>query len=526
MKKKKNFKLNDLYKVLKKHDVEILKHYNDDSIPDNDYFFYGINNDIISNSLNILTNYLSGNIESAGVDLSCRHIIEALVILHMDACGDISELQKRIYRYSYAYVDLDNYHEIMKDNLDEKTNEVLAIVYKAKEIATEAMTKHFCCTEKNLRNRKISIDDPCFYLKKSLNDDIRFSKLLEKYPVRNESSLRMYEFFSLFIHPRCEMDYILEENIMKVRENYIDNILDIVFEYLKACNLLSFEKDLPDFDHDFFYNPLLVNNVNNVKEMEYLIHVIKDQICDLPDGYDAFTWQFLERVRYLTLDMMTSLSLGYKEHVIACFKSFIEEYSVFYAVGSVNTKEEFDFLKKAYWLSSRVQLDLHLQELGVEKSLIDENEIKDLYNKYYKERYNPYGGYDKFIKEFKINSLYFLSDDKKSYNKYVKTLITDVFEDNDFASKDVMALYRFSKDMSHASGYCFNATDSLINVSSQKAIYYAYYFIKHFVINAAITLKEHNIDTNIKTIIGFLDSLLIVHYDEINRLLENQGNLK
>ena len=74
-----------LYKVLKKHDIEILKHFCDEKLSDNDYFIYGINNDIISNALNIVTNYLSGNIESAGVDVSCRIIIEAMVILLMDA---------------------------------------------------------------------------------------------------------------------------------------------------------------------------------------------------------------------------------------------------------------------------------------------------------------------------------------------------------------------------------------------------------------------------------------------------------
>lgn len=56
----KQYDINNLYKVLRRHDVEILKHYNCGEISDNDYFFYGINSDIVSNSLNILTNYLSG----------------------------------------------------------------------------------------------------------------------------------------------------------------------------------------------------------------------------------------------------------------------------------------------------------------------------------------------------------------------------------------------------------------------------------------------------------------------------------
>ena len=53
------YDINALYKVLKKHDVEILKYYNDDTVSDKDYFFYGINSDIISSCLNVLTNYLS-----------------------------------------------------------------------------------------------------------------------------------------------------------------------------------------------------------------------------------------------------------------------------------------------------------------------------------------------------------------------------------------------------------------------------------------------------------------------------------
>lgn len=73
----KQYDMNNLYKVLRRYDVEILKHYNCEEKSDDDYFFYGISSDIISNALNILTNYLSGNIESAGVDLSTRTILEA-----------------------------------------------------------------------------------------------------------------------------------------------------------------------------------------------------------------------------------------------------------------------------------------------------------------------------------------------------------------------------------------------------------------------------------------------------------------
>ena len=44
---------------------------------------------------------------------------------------------------------------------------------------------------------------------------------------------------------------------------------------LQTSDLLWYDDDSLDFDHEFFYNPLLVNNVTNVKGFEYLIHLIR-----------------------------------------------------------------------------------------------------------------------------------------------------------------------------------------------------------------------------------------------------------
>ena len=521
----KQYDINNLYKVLRKHDIEILKHYNCDEVSDNEYFFYGINSDIISNALNILTNYLSGNIESAGVDLSARVILEAMVILKMDGSGDISETQKKIYRYLYAYVDSDNFHSVMKDSLEEYEQDNLKKIEGDKEKAKQAMLQHFGCSERDLKNRKISIDDPCFYLKTNLHDDIRFSKLLEKYPLGDGSEIQAYEFFSMFIHPRCEMNPEIQEGLVSVKKMYVDQVLNYVFEYLKVCNLLEYDENALDFNQEFFYNSFLANNVHNIKEMEKLIHIIKNQVCNLPSGYDTFSWQFLERVRYLVLDMMTSLSLGYKEHVIACFKSFVEEYSIFYAIGSVETQEDFDCIKKAYWITSRIQLDDHFQKLGSIDTATPEEEIKDIYENYYKEKYKM-NNYQSFYWELRRNSLFFLAKEKKSFNKYVRTLIEDVFVNDEKVSKDVMTLYRISKDMAHASGYNFNATAGMVDVYAQKVLLYTYKLIIHFVLSASETLAEHNIKTNVSNIIAFLQMLSSVHTEAIEKLFKEHINIK
>lgn len=523
-KKLEQYDINNLYKVLRRLDVEILKHYNCDEISDSDYFFYGINSDIISNSLNILTNYLSGNIESAGVDISARSILEAMVILKMNGSGAISDNQKKIYRYQYAYVDDDNFHSIMKDMPEGFEHENITRLKADKEKAKQAMLEHFGCAERDLKDRKISIDDPCFYLKQKLRDDIRFAKLMEKYPLGDGSEIESYEFFSMFIHPRCEMNYEVEESIMKIRKTYIDQVLNYVFDYLKACDLLTYDDTALDFDHEFFYNPLLVNNVNNVKGFEYLIHLIKMQLCFNGNLEDVFAWQFLEKVRYLVIDMMVSLSMGYKEHVIACFKSFVEEYSVFFAIGSVETQKDFEYIKKAYWITSRTQLDAHFQELGIKGASVQEEDVKDIYENYYKEKYKM-PKYENFYYEIRKNSLFFLGKEKKSYNKYVRELIEDVFSTTEARSKDAMTLYRISKDMSHASGYNFNATTGIVDTSAQKVLIYTYQFLLHFILNASLTLEETGIKTEVKQLLDAIKNLQSIHFEALEKIIEKNMKL-
>lgn len=53
------FTLDDLYITLRKHDKDILAHFNDDKLSDYDYLFYAIFSDIVSNALSIVANILS-----------------------------------------------------------------------------------------------------------------------------------------------------------------------------------------------------------------------------------------------------------------------------------------------------------------------------------------------------------------------------------------------------------------------------------------------------------------------------------
>ena len=521
MEETKYLKLNNLYKSLKQLDLDILAKFNCAEITDEDYFLYGIQNDIVSNTLNILVNYLTGNIESAGVDNSCRIILEALTICAMNDCGDIATIQKSIYRYSYAYVDLANFKLITtKEQLqEERFNGIRADRNKC----ANYIKKHFGCEYEDILKQENGSDDPCFYLKKNLKDRVVFAKLIDKYFPNDKSVGQLYEFFSLMVHPRCELDMEAEKATMEAHQHFVDDVLNLVVNFLSDSNLLPKSNNGNDFNIDFFYNPLLANNVHNIKEMEFAFNLSIRSLCNLPEGFDWFSWFFLEKSKYLVLDMMTSLSLGYTEHVIASFKPFIELFSIFYSINTQENMTEFEYLKRSYWISSRIQINEHLKKCNISASNRNYmEELQSLYDDYYATRYNV-STFSKFYDKYLHNSLYFLDNSKKSFSKFVREAIEGIAID-ELQSKELMTLYKISKDMAHASGYSFNATIDFVRVTSHRVIYATLFVIYQFLLNAIATLKEHNINVDLSAILYALKLHLQIQDDAISKIYEEHNS--
>lgn len=523
MEQEKFEKLNNLYKSLKRLDLDILSKFNCAEITDEDYFFYGIHNEIVSNALNILVNYLTGNIESAGVDNSCRMILEAIIILAMNEQGDIETVQKSIYRYSYAYVDIENFKLVTTKEQFQEDN--FKAIKNDRNKCAKYIKKHFGCDYEDIQKQDSGVDDPCFYLKKNIKDKVVFAKLIKKYFPTDSAIGNLYEFFSIMVHPRCEMYPDAEKATMETHQFFVDNILDIVANYLIDNKMLPSTENESDFNSDFFYNPLLANNVHNIRDMETTFHFAMKALCPLPDGYDWFTWFFLEKSKYLVLDMMTSLSLGYTEHVVATFKPFIELFSIFYKINTVEDLTEFGYLKESYWISSRIQINEHLKNCGLSASNRDYRaNLQALYDNYYSERYKV-ESFSKFYDKYLHNSLYFLDNSKKSFNKFVREAIEGITVDEE-QGKDFMTLYKISKDMSHASGYSFNATIDLVRVVSHKVLYTTLYIIRELMMRGLETVKEQDKISTLQLIIESLNIHFQIQVDAVDSIFKkhNDGN--
>ena len=87
-----------------------------------------------------------------------------MTILAMNASGDISDIQKSIYRYSYAYVDLENFKLVTtKEQFQEdRFNAIKADRNKC----AKYIKKYFGCEYEDIQKQDSGVDDPCFYLKK------------------------------------------------------------------------------------------------------------------------------------------------------------------------------------------------------------------------------------------------------------------------------------------------------------------------------------------------------------------------
>ena len=502
-KQRNNYNLDDLYKVLRKLDMDILSKFGDVNISDEDYFLLGIRSDITYNSVVLLINLFSNNIGSPGVDSCCRAILEALVILKMNELGKISLSQKRIYRYLYTYVDYDNYKKQLNENKELINDERLELFRQDKEKAKEVICEYFNCKEKDIK--KAFVDDPCFYLKTNLNDDIRFSKLIKLYSICKKDTY-LYDFFSVFLHPRCEMDINFENKVNEEKEKHIGTVLDLIYEYLQKSNLYNIDKETNSFEQDIEREELVPNFLNLVG-FNSLMRSVKEKICKLPDGFDFFTNQFLGQLISIINDNLITLSLGYVEHIISNFKIFIEYYSVADQIYFTESKETFDILKNAYLYNSRLQLESFLKEI-IGKDEILKEEMERLYKIYYKEKYKL-DDYNAFYKQMKRNSLYFLSSSEKSYNAIVRSFVNNSpFEEQD--KTEIFTLYKTSKDMSHASGYNFNASQGMLYFNPGKVIYFTFTLLADFISITSKTLIKHEIkiDTRkeIKALVQLRDS--------------------
>lgn len=516
MKTKKTINLDDLYRTLRVHDKEILNHFNDETIDDQTYLFYALNSDIISNAISIIMAVETNNLDSIGVDNSCRAIIEAFLVMKMRATGDISDEQAKIFRYHYSIVDMSNMKRFTNEEARNSNN--FKYVDRDRERAYEAILKFHKCTKNDLK-KDPDFDDANFYLKKKLGDKIKYSELIRKYELFDVDANKMYELFSIFVHPRFEIDPEIENTLRKIRYSYIKKILDYIVGYLKECKLFVLDESLPSFKQEFYENPKLSGNVSNISDMNGIFAMLEQKICILPGGTDNFTRFFLKTMNSIITDMMVSISFDYKEHIISLFKSAFEYIAMYSCISEFN-ESTFQSIKLAYCYSSRLQINNLTEKMKLPNLFGEEtvNGLREVYEKYYKKEYGI-SDFETFLDYVSRNARYFLCKNNNSFNSIVNKLLNDLYPDH--AEREYTKLiYKISKDMNHGGGYAFNSSPGLLDSMCRHVQNTIYKYMCKFIMMFEITLKEHKIDVDLSFELLMFKAFSFAEENEIRKVIE------
>ena len=511
--------IDDLYKVLRFHDLEIRKHFNDDSYSDSDYFFCAINEDIFQNAINIINNVKAGFALSPSIDNSCRTIIESFCILKMRAEGVISDEQLKLFRNQYLLVDFLNLKQAIKES-DSPYKDGIIKGYKE---TIQLFCDYYKCKEKDLLAS--SVDDPNFYLKRSLKDNIRFKSLLKKFPVFDEAKYGLYDFFSIFSHPFFTFDKEAYIRLMSNRDEMIDMVLDYVLKYI--CNSSLWINDCKEmsFEDIFTNNPILENNRKNILSLNVLFENTINKSCYFDDGCDLCRIMYLQKINDLIGSMMVNFAIGYREQVIVDFKNFIELSAVDSYLGHCDSISEYKTLKKAFdvtTLLSICNISGLLNEQSDKKYF--EKEMRELYEKFYKERYQL-NDFEEFYSNVVNNSLYFIFKDKKSYKSVVRKMFDDIYYLNQDLSKSIYATFQIANDFAHAGGYSFNASPGMVDDCATKVLCFVLLHLKIVLINIIEVSKEHNKTVEFDQEFKYINDMM-EYYTEINEKIEKDYSTK
>ena len=489
------FRLEVLYKSLKKSYDDINKHYQDEKLDDKTYLFYGLCHDIMSHGLGVTMNLLFGNEDSPGIDLNCRSLIEAFTILKMMGHEEITEKQAKIYRYQYALVETNDF--IVDPSEEDENNEIFDRMIADRKLAITAICEHFGVDEKTLLKSKLHHSDPFFYLKKTMDDDRSFYDLVREYKIFGEKTANIYNFFSFFIHPRFEKEKAMESSIRKLRSFYITLILKYLCDCLTECKLLVFDLSVTSFDDDFLSNGVMADRVKSILLLQTVFDELIQKTCYFKEGNDAYTETYLTQTKGLLVDALIEQSLGFDEQIIGKYKPYTEIFAFYAIINSISDMDEFKARKLAFWHSSRYQILDFIKRVGVSIKPSTEPDVTTAYELFYEKNYKV--AFDTFKKKLCGNSRYFLSKNENTYNALFRAAVETAVENVD---KDtVERLYKYSEDISHASGYSFNSTPNVITIYSHYAMYMEFKYLWRFTLLATSVLAGvgHHVDLTAET---------------------------
>ena len=497
-----NISLDDLYGYLRDIDLSIIKKLAKKEIDDYSYIMCGVLSDLISNAKSLLINKLSANIDSIGVDVNCKNIIECICVLKMISSGKVSLGKAKIYRYLYPYSHEENISAILEgyDNGSKVYKDLLL----AREKSVEVIKEVFKWSDEVANKRVLDINCNYGYLKDKTSDIIDMNKVLEENPIYDENKNKAYKFFTTSIYPRYEVDSNLKLQYSQLRNKNIDIVIDYLMKYLAENKLINYNEEIVNFSKDFINNPFFKTNIDNASWINGTFEYIKDNFAVLNSKKDDYLTDYFMKLNSLCIDIYFCFSLGLTEQVINKFIAFFFFFIVNLFINSANDGGK-ALLKKALCARSRLSLEEYLKETKSSLKFPYENELKDVFEVYYKNKYNL--PYNEFKNKMAKDPFFLLSKENDSSFAIAKSMLTKMYS-NDKRANFFITMYKIAIDFSHSSKYTFDVERLLIDLLSIRATQVVYEYMDELVKYLENKYKELGIKVNSKDVSAIFKELI------------------
>ena len=512
--------LDDLYGHLKNTDSSLLRRLNNPNITDQDYLFCGLLYNLISSTQSIIINKVSANIDSFGVDINCKNIIETICLLNYISTVPVSDEVAKLFRFVFSFKSSEEIKSLFEK--EDKNQIIYKILTTEKEKAIKIIESATSLKKEDIDSRIDSLDSHFAFLKKTIEEKINFNELLEKYPVYNEIENQAYAFFTSANNVYFDIDSNNKLQIDALRKKYIDIVIDYATTYVTEYNFINTNLQSTSFSKDFINNPTYKNHIENVSWLNGAFEYIKDTLGNINNKKDNYSLYFYDKLNKLCIDMFFCLSLGLSEQVLNKFRVFVEMVSLDYHISNLSNEDK-DNIVKGLYLLTRARINQYLINTKQGSKFECDKELKELFDSYYKDKYKM-ESYDEFKKHFIINYLYFIKQDIKSYSPLIKELVDDMTKNKKF-SNDFELLYKISCDFESTSRYKFASGNLIYDTLAQKALKIVFDYLIESLSFKEGKLKKENVKISLEDAINifsdFANNQEIIVEENIKFIADN-----
>lgn len=412
------------------------------------------------NTLIVLENEKKNNILSAGVDINCRIIIEIAALIKAGRESKLSDVQKKLFLLNFLS------NDVKKASESSVVEEISSILNKS---YNRVVSEYMSILNIDKEQAEAIIEDRESYLKYGSEKPYNKINILVK-DILGDKYVLARELLNVYIHP-SSLGNNTDKSKTKIegtRMQAINAALKLSDELIPNANTGSYSKSVVDEE---FLDETTVQQIDEIKEQFKVTFKFdpydedwKDTRLEDPLTRRVMVFNF-RKLRDMLIDLLICESLGYRRHIIAKCKSFIEMAAM---ITKMNEAENIDQFAEDFTDATRVSIMRKyvydaLKKVEHNCPIKDKKEKRNLeaYLEFIEEFYlrrNPEGDlssehYQEFKNGVIENPVYFVENSVKtgfrklvyeSVNRYIK---------NEKVRRQLLSDYENSLRIDHANAY-------------------------------------------------------------------------